>query len=68
MDSPIVELWKLDDLLVPDIRVETLGRPALDRADKFTNPMDRAEFVAGRLALLNFAASLLDVDPARLVP
>ncbi len=30
--------------------------------------MDRAEFVAGRLALLNFAASLLDVDPARLVP
>ncbi len=28
MDSPIVELWKLDDLLVPDIRVEALGQPA----------------------------------------
>ncbi|WP_309073629.1 4'-phosphopantetheinyl transferase superfamily protein [Paenarthrobacter sp.] len=68
MDSPILELRKLDDLLVPDIRVEALGQPALDRADKFTNPADREDFIAGRLVLLNFAASLLDVDPARLVP
>lgn len=68
MDSPIVELWKLDDLLVPDIRVETLARPALDRAGKFDNPADRDEFIAGRLALLRFAASLLEVDSARLVP
>ncbi|WP_017197978.1 4'-phosphopantetheinyl transferase family protein [Arthrobacter sp. M2012083] len=68
MASPILELQKLDALLVPDIRVQALGQPALDRADTFTNPEDRAEFVAGRLALLNFAASLLEVDPARLVP
>ena len=68
MDSPIVELWKLDDLIVPDIRIEALGRPALDRAKRFTKPKDRDEFVAGRLAALRFAASLLEVDSARLVP
>ncbi|MFK0041580.1 4'-phosphopantetheinyl transferase family protein [Paenarthrobacter sp. NPDC090517] len=68
MDSPILELRKLDDLLVPDIRLQALGRPALDRADKFTNPADREEFIAGRLVLLNFAATLLGVDSARLVP
>lgn len=68
MDSPIVELWKLDDLLVPDIRVETLSKPALDRAGKFDNPAYPDEFIAGKLALLRFAASLLEVDSARLVP
>ena len=68
MDSPMVELWKLDDLIVPDIRIEALGRPAQDRAKRFTKPKDRDEFVAGRLAALRFAASLLEVDSARLVP
>ena len=68
MDSPILELRKLGDASVEDGDLGQLGKPALDRASKFDNPADRDEFIAGRLALLRFAASLLEVDSARLVP
>ncbi|NWL12716.1 phosphopantetheinyl transferase [Paenarthrobacter nitroguajacolicus] len=68
MDSPILELRKLGDAPVEDGDLGQLGKPALDRAGKFDNPADRDEFIAGRLALLRFAASLLEVDSARLVP
>ncbi|WP_091466536.1 4'-phosphopantetheinyl transferase family protein [Paenarthrobacter nitroguajacolicus] len=68
MDSPIVELRKLGDAPVECGDLGQLGQPALDRAGKFDNPADRDEFIAGRLAVLRFAASLLEVDSARLVP
>ena len=68
MDSPILELRKLGDASVEDGDLGQLGKPALDRAGKFDNPADRDEFIAGRLALLRFAASILEVDSARLVP
>lgn len=64
----VLELRDLHHVPIPTISLEDLGQPARQRALRFTNAKDREEFVAGRLALLNFAASLLDVDPARLVP
>ncbi|NWL34711.1 4'-phosphopantetheinyl transferase family protein [Paenarthrobacter nitroguajacolicus] len=68
MDSPLLELFRLDSAPGPGGPFEVLGAPALGRAFRLANPADRAEFVAGRLALMEFAAALLDVDPARLVP
>jgi 4'-phosphopantetheinyl transferase len=68
MQSPVFELLRLDELLVAGARLQELGRPALERARRFASANDREEFIGGRFALLHFAASLLDVDPARLVP
>ncbi len=68
MDSPVFELRKLHVIPNPGTRLQLLGKPALERALRFANPADREDFIAGRGALQHFAASLLDVDPARLVP
>jgi 4'-phosphopantetheinyl transferase len=68
MGSPVLELQKFHDTPIPGASLQALGKPALHRALSYTNPADRNKFVAGRLALQRFAASLLDVDPAQLVP
>ncbi|KUM41042.1 4'-phosphopantetheinyl transferase superfamily protein [Arthrobacter sp. EpRS71] len=68
MDSPVLDLRQLHDPRIPDTSLEALGKPAERRALRYANPADREEFMAGRVALLYFAASLLDVDPTRLVP
>ena len=67
MDEPVLELRRLDEVPAAE-RFTRLGKPAQQRALHLANPKDREEFVAGRLALLNFAASLLDVDPVHLGP
>ncbi len=68
MDSPVLELRELDDAPGPGVSLGHLGDPALERARRFANPTDRNEFVAGRVALRHFAASLLEVSPSRLTP
>lgn len=68
MDSPVLDLRQLHDPRIPDTSLEALGKPAERRALRYANPADREEFMAGRVALLYFAAALLEVDPARLVP
>ncbi|SEJ26613.1 4'-phosphopantetheinyl transferase [Arthrobacter sp. yr096] len=68
MDSPVLELRKLSDVPGTSGQIQQLGPPALERANSLAKPEDRDEFVAGRIALWHFAASLLDVDPTRLVP
>ncbi|BCW35599.1 hypothetical protein StoSoilA2_16550 [Arthrobacter sp. StoSoilA2] len=68
VQSPVFELRRLDEVLVAGARLQELGRPAQERALRFASAKDREDFIAGRLALWHFAASLLDVDPARLVP
>ncbi|MCT9871219.1 4'-phosphopantetheinyl transferase family protein [Paenarthrobacter aurescens] len=68
MQSPVIDLRRLDDVPGAGIGLKRLGEPAQERALRFTSAKDREEFVAGRVALQHFAASLLDVDPARLVP
>ncbi|MGR0162088.1 4'-phosphopantetheinyl transferase family protein [Paenarthrobacter nitroguajacolicus] len=68
LDSAVIELLKLDGVTVPDHSWAQLGGPARQRALRFAKPEDRNEFVGGRIALQRFAASLLDVDPARLMP
>ncbi|MFF2842924.1 4'-phosphopantetheinyl transferase family protein [Paenarthrobacter sp. NPDC057981] len=66
MEIPVLEMHRLSDVhLDANLHVQ-LGDPAHQRALRFAKPGDREEFVAGRLALLNFAASLLDVNPNRL--
>jgi 4'-phosphopantetheinyl transferase len=64
----VFELLRLDHVPIPDSPVQQLGGPAVNRAVRFANAEDREDFIAGRLALWHFAASLLDVEPARLVP
>lgn len=68
MDSPVLELRGLDS--VPELREGLLdvGVAAHRRALRFANPKDTDEFVSGRIALWHFAASLLDIEPARLTP
>ena len=68
MDNPVLELRELHDPRIPDASLQVLGEPAQGRALRYANPADREEFVAGRLAAMHFAASLLDVDPTRLIP
>ena len=68
MDRPVLELRKLSDAPGAGGPLQQLGLPALERANSLAKPEDRDEFVAGRIALWHFAASLLDVDPTRLVP
>ncbi|WP_223942251.1 4'-phosphopantetheinyl transferase superfamily protein [Arthrobacter sp. StoSoilB22] len=68
MDSPVLELRELHLVPTPGASFKGLGEPAQKRALRFANAKDREEFVAGRLALQRFAAALLDLDPARLVP
>ncbi|MCP1413364.1 4'-phosphopantetheinyl transferase superfamily protein [Paenarthrobacter sp. A20] len=68
MQSPVIDLRRLDDVPGAGIDLKKLGEPAQERALRFTSAKDREEFVAGRVALQHFAASLLYVDPARLVP
>ncbi len=67
-DNPVLELLKLNGASVEDGNLGQLGRPALERALRFATAEDGEEFIAGRVALLDFAAALLEVDPARLVP
>ncbi|ASN22415.1 phosphopantetheinyl transferase [Arthrobacter sp. YN] len=61
-------MLKLDGASFEGENLGQLGRPALERALRFATAEDREDFIAGRLALLDFAASLLDVPPDRLVP
>lgn len=68
MANPVLELRDLHDVPIPTTSLEDLGQPARRRAVRYANPADREEFIAGRVALLDFAAALLEVDPARLVP
>ncbi|MFE4195533.1 4'-phosphopantetheinyl transferase family protein [Paenarthrobacter sp. NPDC056912] len=68
MNSAGYELLKLADVPVSGPSHLDLDWPAQLRATRFTHPKDREEFIAGRLAALHFAASLLDVDSARLSP
>lgn len=78
MDDPVLELQRLPgtpnpvtpnpSTPSPGASLQLLGQPALDRAFRFARAEDRDAFVAGRIALLHFAASLLDVEPTRLVP
>lgn len=66
MESPVLELLQLDDVPVSDTR--SLGQPAHQRALRFANAKDRAEFIGGRVALQRFAASLLEAEPSHLIP
>ncbi|GAA3277745.1 4'-phosphopantetheinyl transferase superfamily protein [Paenarthrobacter aurescens] len=68
MDSPVLDLRQLHDPRIPDTRLEVLGKPAERRALRYANPAHRNEFVAGRLAVLHFAATLVGVESRRLVP
>ncbi|SDX42393.1 4'-phosphopantetheinyl transferase [Arthrobacter sp. cf158] len=68
MDSPVLELRKLSDVPGTSGQIQPLGLPAFERANSLAKPEDRDDFVAGRIALWHFAAALLEVDPARLVP
>ncbi|MET3905610.1 4'-phosphopantetheinyl transferase superfamily protein [Paenarthrobacter sp. 4246] len=68
MDSPVLELRKLSDVPGTGGQIQQLGPPALERANSLAKPEDKEDFVAGRIALRHFAASLLDVEPTRLVP
>lgn len=68
MQNPVLDLRRLDETPGAGDPLELLGQLALERALRFANPADREEFIAGRVALLDFAAALLEVDPARLVP
>ncbi|UXM93260.1 4'-phosphopantetheinyl transferase family protein [Paenarthrobacter sp. JL.01a] len=68
MGNPVLELRKLSDVPLPAIIPAELGEPARQRALHFANPAARDGFVAGRIALQQFAASLLDVDSIRLTP
>jgi len=68
MEKPVLELRRLGAVSIPDAPFPELGKPAQQRALRFANAADRDEFVAGRIALRQFAASLLDVDPTRLTP
>lgn len=68
VQSPKFELQQLARVRISDSPVEELGRAAIQRARRFANPADRYEFIAGRVALWRFAASLLGVDPVRLAP
>jgi len=64
----MLELQKLADVPIPDSPVQELGRAAMERARRFARAQDREEFIAGRVALHRFAASLLEVSPNRLTP
>jgi 4'-phosphopantetheinyl transferase len=68
MNNPKFVLHKLSDAPNSGACLQMVGKPALERALRFADSADRDEFVAGRIALWHFAASLLDVDPTRLVP
>ncbi|MFJ5955827.1 4'-phosphopantetheinyl transferase family protein [Paenarthrobacter sp. NPDC092416] len=68
MQGTALELLRLDGVLIPDDLLQTLGLPATDRALRFASTNHRDEFVAGRVALQRFAASLLKVEPHELVP
>lgn len=68
MHSPVLDLRSLDDVPYAGVSLTQLGAPALERANSFAKTEDRDEFVAGRLAALHFAATLLGVESRRLVP
>jgi 4'-phosphopantetheinyl transferase len=67
-DHPVLELLKLNGASFERENLGQLGRPALERALRFAKTEDRDEFLAGRLAALHFAATLLGVESRRLVP
>ncbi|MDR6637852.1 4'-phosphopantetheinyl transferase superfamily protein [Paenarthrobacter nitroguajacolicus] len=67
-NSLVLELHQLEVQLVPDEQLRLMGQPAKRRAARFASAQDRDAFVAGRLALQQFAAALLDVKPHQLLP
>lgn len=67
MDGVALRLEALDAVAPPAV-VTAVHAAAGERAAAFVQERDRSEFLAGRAALLVFAAGLLDVDPARLEP
>ncbi|MFJ6456706.1 4'-phosphopantetheinyl transferase family protein [Paenarthrobacter sp. NPDC091669] len=68
MENPVLDLWRLDETPGAGDAIELLGQLALERALRYAKTEDRDEFVAGRLAALHFAATLLGVESRRLVP
>ncbi len=69
MDRLNLRLEVLDAVAAPSaVMASVLRGAAGERAAAFAHEPDRAEFLAGRAALLVFAAGLLEVDPARLEP
>jgi 4'-phosphopantetheinyl transferase len=68
LQSPVLELKQLAHVPIPDSPVQELGPAANTRARRIANAKDREEFIAGRVALRHFAASLLEVSPNRLNP
>jgi len=68
IDKLLLEVHRLDDMLASAGHPPDLGQPARHRASGFARAKDRDEFVAGRLSLQLFAASLLNVEPQQLVP
>jgi 4'-phosphopantetheinyl transferase len=69
MDGLNLRLEALDAVAAPSaVMVSVLRGTARERAAAFAHERDRAEFLAGRAALLVFAAGLLEVDPVRVLP
>lgn len=68
-DPALLFFARLDDVDIPEGHLGgILGASGARRAQGFATAQDREEFIAGRLAALDFAASLLNVDPSRLTP
>ncbi|WP_253182734.1 4'-phosphopantetheinyl transferase superfamily protein [Arthrobacter sp. SW1] len=61
-----LRLEALDAVAAPPGVLAAVHAAAGERAAAFVQERGRSEFLAGRAALLLFAAGLLDVDPARL--
>ncbi|WP_245413232.1 4'-phosphopantetheinyl transferase family protein [Arthrobacter celericrescens] len=69
MGGLALRLEALDAVAAPSVvMASVLGGAAGERAAAYAHEQDRAGFLAGRAALLLFAARLLDVEPARLAP
>ncbi|WP_245953711.1 4'-phosphopantetheinyl transferase family protein [Arthrobacter silvisoli] len=69
MATAALRLEVLDAVAAPSaVMASVLRGAAGERAAAYAHGRDRAEFLAGRTALILFAGRLLDVDPARLTP
>ncbi|MEV7605605.1 4'-phosphopantetheinyl transferase superfamily protein [Paenarthrobacter sp. NPDC089322] len=68
IDGVGLELRRLHESPLLETTLQHLDHAAQQRALRLVAARDRNEFVAGRLALQRFAAHLLRIDPAELVP
>ncbi|MCR1163317.1 4'-phosphopantetheinyl transferase superfamily protein [Paenarthrobacter sp. UW852] len=67
IDNLVFEVRRLEDQLACDEHPPDPGQPAKRRASRFASAKDRDEFVAARISLQQFAATLLNVEPQQLV-